>query len=143
EPTVAQEPPTTQSRLAHRPLPLTPLPGRRRPSTRWPHYMRVSAARRGPSRLPPPVLDWPRGPLAITWLAHAVETERCTVGNVSVSLGLFPIESPQRIIHLTKLAEDVGYSCVQVGDSQMIWREAYVLLGAAAMATSSIILPTG
>jgi 5,10-methylenetetrahydromethanopterin reductase len=65
------------------------------------------------------------------------------VATIPYSLGLFPIEPPGRLIHLTKLAEDLGYSCVLIGDSQMIWREAYVLLGAAAMATSSIILSTG
>ncbi|SRR5579884_1339520 len=65
------------------------------------------------------------------------------MASVDVSLGLFPIESPQRIVHLTKLAEDLGYSCVLMGDSQMIWREAYVILGAAAMATSRVTLSTG
>src|SRR5919199_3851241 len=65
------------------------------------------------------------------------------MASVSFSLGLFPIESPQRIVHLTRLAEDLGYSCVLMGDSQMIWREAYVILGAAAMATSRVGLSTG
>src|SRR5215213_7180886 len=64
-------------------------------------------------------------------------------GNVMLSLGLFPIESPQRIVHLTKLAEDLGYTCALIGDSQMIWREAYVILGAIAMATTRITLATG
>ena len=52
----------------------------------------------------------------------------------TLALGLFPTESPQRIVELTKLAEDLGYSSVYIGDSQMIWREAYVILGAAATA---------
>src|SRR5919199_3319308 len=62
---------------------------------------------------------------------------------MSFGLGLFPTETPRRIIDLTRLAEDLGYACVHLGDSQMIWREAYVLLGAAAMATSRITLATG
>ncbi len=61
----------------------------------------------------------------------------------SFSLGLFPTESPRRIVELTKLAEDQGYSSVYIGDSQMIWREAYVILGAAAMATSRVMLAPG
>jgi 5,10-methylenetetrahydromethanopterin reductase len=61
----------------------------------------------------------------------------------NLSLGLFPTESPRRIVELTRLAEDLGFSCVWIGDSQMIWREAYVILGAAAMATTTITLATG
>lgn len=58
-------------------------------------------------------------------------------------LGLFPTESPQRIVGLVKLAEDLGFSTVYVGDSQMIWREMYVILGAAATATSRLTLSAG
>ena len=61
----------------------------------------------------------------------------------AVALGLFPTESPQRIVELTKLAEDLGYSSVYIGDSQMIWREAYVILGAAATTTSRVTLAPG
>ncbi|HLI28981.1 MAG TPA: LLM class flavin-dependent oxidoreductase [Chloroflexota bacterium] len=65
------------------------------------------------------------------------------MGAVSVSLGLFPTEPPRRIIQLIQLAEELGYARVHLGDSQMIWREAYVLLGAAALATRHITLATG
>jgi len=63
--------------------------------------------------------------------------------NVKVGIGLFPTESFQRMVSLIKLSEDLGFSCAYVGDSQMIWREAYVILGAAAMATKRIALATG
>jgi 5,10-methylenetetrahydromethanopterin reductase len=63
--------------------------------------------------------------------------------NTNLSLGLFPTEPPRRIVELTRLAEDLGFSCVWIGDSQMIWREAYVILGAAATATTTITLATG
>lgn len=63
--------------------------------------------------------------------------------NVTVGIGLFPTESFQRMVSLIKLSEDLGYSCAYVGDSQMIWREAYVILGAAALATKRITLATG
>lgn len=62
---------------------------------------------------------------------------------VQFGVGLFPTESPRRMVELIKLAEDLGYTCAYVGDSQMIWREAYTILGAAAMATSRITLATG
>jgi len=62
---------------------------------------------------------------------------------MNLSLGLFPTEPPGRIVELTRLAEALGFACVWIGDSQMIWREAYVVLGAAALATSRITLATG
>lgn len=47
------------------------------------------------------------------------------------------------MVELAKLAEDLGFATVYIGDSQMIWREAYVILGAAATATSRITLSPG
>jgi len=66
-----------------------------------------------------------------------------TIQPVTLSLGLFPTEPPGRIIELVRLAEELGYACAYVGDSQMIWREAYVILGAAALATRRIKLAVG
>jgi 5,10-methylenetetrahydromethanopterin reductase len=62
---------------------------------------------------------------------------------VKFGIGLFPIEPIQRMLTLIKLSEDVGFSCAYIGDSQMIWREPYVLLGAAALTTKRIILASG
>src|SRR5436305_1817108 len=62
---------------------------------------------------------------------------------MEISLGLFPSEEPRRLLELIALAETLGYHTVYVGDSQMIWREAFVLLGAAALTTSRIRLATG
>jgi 5,10-methylenetetrahydromethanopterin reductase len=42
-----------------------------------------------------------------------------------------------------RLAEHLGYDAVWLGDSQLIWRELYVLLGAAAATTARVILGTG
>jgi 5,10-methylenetetrahydromethanopterin reductase len=47
------------------------------------------------------------------------------------------------MVELTRLAEELGYATAYVGDSQMLWREAYVILGAAALATSRITLSAG
>lgn len=65
------------------------------------------------------------------------------MATIACGLGLFPTESPRRMVELTQLAESLGFACAYLGDSQMIWREAYVLLGAAAMVTRRITLATG
>jgi 5,10-methylenetetrahydromethanopterin reductase len=65
------------------------------------------------------------------------------MADVSFGVGLFPTEPLPRMLALIKLAEDLGYSCAYIGDSQMIWREAYVVLGAAAALTKRIKLASG
>jgi 5,10-methylenetetrahydromethanopterin reductase len=62
---------------------------------------------------------------------------------VEIGIGLFPTEPFEKMVSLAKLSEDLGYSCAYFGDSQMIWREAYVILGATAAATKRIKLSTG
>ncbi len=62
---------------------------------------------------------------------------------VKFGVGLFPTEPLQRMLTLVKLSEDMGFSCAYMGDSQMIWREPYVIMGAAAMVTKKITLATG
>jgi 5,10-methylenetetrahydromethanopterin reductase len=47
------------------------------------------------------------------------------------------------ILDEIELGEKLGYDALWLGDSQMIWRELYVLLGAAAKATSRVWLGTG
>lgn len=62
---------------------------------------------------------------------------------IELGLGLFPTEPPSRIVETAQEAERLGYSHLWMGDSQAIWREVYVNLGAAAMATQRIVLGTG
>lgn len=62
---------------------------------------------------------------------------------ISKGVGLFPTESPQTIRRLTHLAEELGYDNVWIGDSQNIWREAYVTMGAAAVGTKRIVFGAG
>jgi len=67
-------------------------------------------------------------------------------GNVKImefGVGLFPTESLPRMIQLAKLSEELGFSHVWIGDSHLIWREAYVNMAAAALSTSKIKLGTG
>lgn len=58
-------------------------------------------------------------------------------------VGLFPTEPLPAMVHLAKVSESLGFSHLWVGDSHLIWREAYVTLAAAALGTSRVILGTG
>lgn len=60
-----------------------------------------------------------------------------------MGVGLFPTEPPQRMCELAQHAERLGYANVWLGDSQNIWRESSVTLGAAAVGTSRVVLGTG
>ena len=62
---------------------------------------------------------------------------------LSMGVGLFPTEPPGRIRELVHLAERLGYQHAWIGDSQNIWRESYVTLGAAAVGTERISFGTG
>jgi 5,10-methylenetetrahydromethanopterin reductase len=58
-------------------------------------------------------------------------------------VGLFPTEPLQKMIQLAKLSEELGFSHVWIGDSHLIWREAYVNMAAAALNTNKVKLGTG
>ena len=58
-------------------------------------------------------------------------------------VGLFPTEPLPKMIHLAKVSEECGYSHVWVGDSHLIWREAYVNMAAMALNTTKVKLGTG
>ena len=58
-------------------------------------------------------------------------------------VGLFPTEPLQQMIHLAKVTEELGYSHIWVGDSHLIWREAYVNMAAIALNTTRVKLGTG
>ncbi len=58
-------------------------------------------------------------------------------------VGLFPTEPLQKMIHLAKVTEETGYSHVWVGDSHLIWREAYVNMTAMLLNTSRVKFGTG
>ena len=58
-------------------------------------------------------------------------------------VGLFPTEPLQKMIHLAKVSEETGYSHIWVGDSHLIWREAYINMAAMALNTTKVKLGTG
>jgi 5,10-methylenetetrahydromethanopterin reductase len=63
--------------------------------------------------------------------------------NLSFSVALYGTENARRSIEFAKLADDFGYEKIWVGDSHMIWREVYALLGAMAVATKKIQIGPG
>lgn len=62
---------------------------------------------------------------------------------VKFGVGLFATENARESLRLAQLADELGYHRFWVGDSHMIWREPYVLLGAIAMTTKSIAIGPG
>ena len=58
-------------------------------------------------------------------------------------VGLFPTEPLQRMIQLAKVSEELGFTHIWVGDSHLIWREAYVNLAAVALNTTKVKIGTG
>lgn len=58
-------------------------------------------------------------------------------------VGLFPTEPLQKMIHLAQVSEASGFTHVWVGDSHLIWREAYVNMTAMLLNTTKVKLGTG
>jgi 5,10-methylenetetrahydromethanopterin reductase len=65
------------------------------------------------------------------------------VSNFDFGVGLFPTEPLQKMIHLARVSEESGYSHIWVGDSHLIWREAYVNMTAMLLKTSKVKFGTG
>lgn len=61
----------------------------------------------------------------------------------SFGVELHPYYEATTVLSEIELAEKLGYDHVWIGDSQLIWRELYVLLGAAASTTSRVYLGSG
>jgi 5,10-methylenetetrahydromethanopterin reductase len=61
---------------------------------------------------------------------------------LAFSVGIYQTAPVAEMIRLTRLAEDLGFETAWLGDSQCLWREAYVTLGALAVSTRSIKLGT-
>jgi 5,10-methylenetetrahydromethanopterin reductase len=65
------------------------------------------------------------------------------MSGLEFGVGLFPTEPLKQMIHLARVSEELGYSHIWVGDSHLIWREAYVNLAAMALNTTKVKLGTG
>ncbi len=62
---------------------------------------------------------------------------------ISRGVGLFPTEPVHRMRDYARLADELGYDNVWFGDSQNIWRESSVTMGAAAVGTERVVFGTG
>jgi 5,10-methylenetetrahydromethanopterin reductase len=62
---------------------------------------------------------------------------------VAFDLGIVPREPAPDVVELCVEAERLGFGGLWVADSQSIFRDAYALLGAAAVRTSHVLLSTG
>lgn len=62
---------------------------------------------------------------------------------VRYSVEMHPVHSGQELIGMVQEIERLGFDGLWIGDSHLLWREAYTLLGAFATATSSLTLGTG
>jgi 5,10-methylenetetrahydromethanopterin reductase len=65
------------------------------------------------------------------------------VKQVCFGVGLFATENAQESVQLARQADELGYQRFWVGDSHMIWREPYVLMGAIAAATRHLRIGPG
>jgi len=59
---------------------------------------------------------------------------------LAFSVGIYQTAPVVEMIRLTRLAEDLGFETAWLGDSQCLWRETYVTLGALAVSTTRIRL---
>jgi 5,10-methylenetetrahydromethanopterin reductase len=65
------------------------------------------------------------------------------VTDFEFGVGLFPTEPLQKMIQLAKVSEESGFSHIWVGDSHLIWREAYVNMTAMMLNTTKVKFGTG
>ncbi|HSK16708.1 MAG TPA: LLM class flavin-dependent oxidoreductase [Gaiellaceae bacterium] len=61
----------------------------------------------------------------------------------SIDLVVYGTEAPHGLLECVELAEAAGLGGVWVGDSPVLWRELFVLLGAAALSTRRVRLGPG
>src|SRR5919108_1516064 len=77
------------------------------------------------------------------WRARQVIEGGNRVSAFEFGVGLFPTEPLKKMIQLAKLSEELRFSHVWVGDSHLIWREAYVNMAAVALNTTRVKVGTG
>ena len=63
--------------------------------------------------------------------------------DICFGVGLFGTENAREGVRLAQQAERLGYRRFWVGDSHMIWRELYALLGAIAATTTKLEIGPG
>lgn len=63
--------------------------------------------------------------------------------NLRFGVGIFPSKDAGEAVNLAVAADQAGYDVVWVGDSHMIWRELYVLMGYIAAKTRRVAISPG
>lgn len=63
--------------------------------------------------------------------------------NLTFSVGIFPSKDAGEAVNLAVVSDEAGYDAVWVGDSHMIWRELYVLMGYIAAKTRRVLISPG
>jgi len=63
--------------------------------------------------------------------------------NLKFGVGIFASNHAEEAVDLAVLAEEAGYDTLWVGDSHMIWRELYVLMGCMAARTNRVWISPG
>lgn len=63
--------------------------------------------------------------------------------NLGFGVGIFPSKEAGEAVSLAVAADNAGYDAVWVGDSHMIWRELYVLMGYIAARTRRVVISPG
>jgi 5,10-methylenetetrahydromethanopterin reductase len=76
-------------------------------------------------------------------LPSSILDPRLLEKTMNYGVGLFPTEPLPKMVHLAKVSEELGFSHIWIGDSHLIWREAYVNMAAMALSTSKVKLGTG
>src|SRR5712692_1537509 len=98
-----------------------------------------AAARRRRGREQPRAGAAPTRPVIVE--RHWMHDRRAPTPAFGISLWE-SLDAPT-ILHEVQLAEQSGFDAVWLGDSQLLWREAYVLLGAASALTTRVLLGVG
>jgi 5,10-methylenetetrahydromethanopterin reductase len=62
---------------------------------------------------------------------------------LTLGFGIFGYVTAPEVLQIVGLADNLGVRNAWLGDSQIIWREAYTLLGASSVLTKNIILGPG
>ncbi|MEX2210611.1 MAG: LLM class flavin-dependent oxidoreductase [Gaiellaceae bacterium] len=62
---------------------------------------------------------------------------------LTLGLGIFGYVPAPEVVRIVRLADELGVRNAWIGDSQVLWREAYSVLGACAVQTERIVLGPG
>src|SRR5205085_2229051 len=80
---------------------------------------------------------------ASLWRSSWRESPGDSMSALAFGIELYGYTDAPTLLEEIQAAERLGYASVWLGDSQLIWRDLYVMLGAAAATTTRVALATG